>query len=207
MISGSSRAARRLRTVLLLIGAGACSSLGMAAEAGDSPGWDIDRLMQELARVKVSKAAFVERKYLAILTRPLESSGTLVYIAPDRLEKHTLAPRSESLVLEREELTIENRELNQRRTLVLQDYPLVRAYVESIRSTLAGNLPMLTRFYRVALDGGERRWRLTLKPSEPEMQEVVSEIRISGERAWIDAIEILETGGDRSVMSITRDGA
>lgn len=207
MISGGSPVARRVRTVLLLIGAGAGSSLGIGAETGTSAGWGIERLMQELARVKASRATFVERRHLAILTAPVESSGTLVYRAPDRLEKHTTAPRPESLVLAGEELTIENRELDQRRTLVLRDYPLVRAYVESIRSTLAGDLATLTRFYQVALDGSERRWLLTLKPSEPAMLEVVSEIRISGERAWISAIEIVEAGGDRSVMSITRDGA
>ncbi|MGH8622736.1 MAG: LolA family protein [Burkholderiales bacterium] len=206
MTFGGSPVARRVRTVLLLIGACACPSLGISAEPGTSAAWGVERLMRDLAQVKAARAAFVERKYLAILTAPLESSGTLVYIAPDRLEKRTVAPRPESLVLEREELTIENRELNQRRTLALRDYPLVRAYVESIRSTLAGDLQTLTRFYRVALDGGERRWRLTLKPSEPGMQEVVSEIRISGERSWINAIEIIETSGDRSVMTITRDG-
>jgi hypothetical protein len=38
------------------------------------------------------------------------------------------------------------------------------------------------------------------------MRDVVSEIRISGDRSWINAIEIIETGGDRSVMTITKDG-
>lgn len=206
MISGGSPFARRVWTVLWLFISGLCSSAAVAAEAGDAAGWDIKRLMQELAQVKTAQGRFVERKHLAILNAPLELSGTLVYIAPSRLEKHTLAPRPESLVLEREELTIESKERNQRRTLVLQDYPVVRAFIESIRSTLAGDLPTLSRFYQVSLDGGERRWRLTLKPSEPGMRDVVSEIRISGDRSWISAIEIIETGGDRSVMTITRDG-
>jgi len=205
MISGGSPFARRVWTVLLLFAAGVCPSAAVAAEAGDAAGWDIKRLMQELAQVKTAQGRFVERKHLAILNAPLELSGTLVYVAPSRLEKHTLAPRPESLVLEGEELTIESKERNQRRTLVLQDYPVVRAFVESIRSTLAGDLPTLSRFYQVSLDGGERRWCLTLKPSEPGMRDVVSEIRISGDRSWINAIEIIETGGDRSVMTITRD--
>ena len=205
MIFGGSPFAHRMRKVLLLFTAGVCSSAAVAAEAGDSAGWDIKRLMQDLGQVKTAKGRFVERKHLAILNAPLELSGTLVYIAPDRLEKHTLVPRAESLVLERDELTIEGKERNQRRTLVLQDYPVIWAFVESIRSTLAGDLPTLSRFYQVSLDGGERRWRLTLKPSEPRMQDVVSEIRISGDRNWINAIEIIETGGDRSVMTITRD--
>ncbi|HLF38312.1 MAG TPA: outer membrane lipoprotein carrier protein LolA [Burkholderiales bacterium] len=205
MIFGGSPFAPRVWTVLLLFAAGVCSSAAVAAETGDVAGWDIKRLMQELGQVKTAKGRFVERKHLGILNVPLEFSGTLVYVAPSRLEKHTLAPRMESLVLDREELTIESKERNQRRALVLLDYPVIWAFVESIRSTLAGDLPTLSRFYQVSLEGGERRWRLTLKPSEPGMQDVVSEIRISGERSWINTIEIIETGGDRSVMTITRD--
>lgn len=199
MIFGGSPFAHRLRMLLLL-----CTA-GVAAEAGDSTAWDIKRLMQDLAQVKTAKGRFVERKHLAILNAPLQFSGTLIYIAPSRLEKHTLEPRQESLLLERDELTIESKERNRRRTVMLQDYPVIWAFVESIRSTLAGDLTTLKRFYEVVLDGDERKWRLALKPSDPKMRQVVSEIRISGDRSWINAIEIMETGGDRSVMTIARD--
>ena len=205
MIFGGSPPARCARAALWLFAA-ACASAAVAAESSDPAAWDLQRLMRELAQVKTANARFLERRHLGILTAPLESSGTLVYVAPDRLEKHTLRPRPESLVLERNELTVESKERNQRRTLVLQDYPVIWAFVESIRSTLAGDLPTLSRFYQVGLDGGERRWRLSLIPSEPRMQDVVSEIRISGDRSWINAIEMIETGGDRSLMTITRDG-
>lgn len=201
MISGDSSFARRgrLLSLLMLAAAGSCT-----AEAADT-GWDLQRLMQELGQVKVAKARFSERKYLAILTAPLESSGTLTYIAPDRLEKHTLVPRAESLVLEREQLIIESKEPPRRRSIRLQDYPAVGIFVESIRSTLAGDLELLSRLYRIALEGDERKWRLVLKPGDPKMQDLVSEIRISGSRNWIGTIEILEPGGDRSVMTVTRD--
>ena len=205
MISGGSPPAHCARAALWLFAA-ACASAAVAADSSDAAAWDVQRLMRELAQVKTANARFIERRHLAILTAPLESSGTLVYVAPDRLEKHTLRPRPESLVLERNELTIESKERNQRRTLVLQDYPVIWAFVESIRATLAGDLPTLSRFYQVGLDGGERQWRLSLIPSDPGMRDVVSEIRISGDRSWINAIEMIETGGDRSVMTITRDG-
>lgn len=199
MITGSSRAAR------LLVGLAAWLAVASAAAAD----WGVEQLMRDLGQVKSSRARFVERKHLAILTAPLESSGTLVYTAPGRLEKHTLAPRRESLVLERDRLTLErpaeNGERNQRRTFALRDQPVIWSFVESIRSTLAGDLATLSRFYQVALDGGERQWRLTLKPVEPGMQDFVSEIRIGGSRNRIDTIEIIETQGDRSVMTITGD--
>jgi hypothetical protein len=207
MIFGGSRFARRPRTLLLLLlfAAAAGRSAAVAAETADSAGWDITRLMQDLAQVKIAKSRFVERKYLGILTAPLESSGTLIYIAPSRLEKHTLTPRDESLVLERDQLTIESNQPKRRRTLLLQDYPVIWMFVESIRSTLAGDLALLQRFYEITLEGEERKWRLVLKPIDPKMQELISEIRIGGSRSRIDSIEFFESGGDRSVMTITRD--
>lgn len=193
MISGASR------TLLLPL------LFATAAVAAEPAGWDITRLMQDLAQVKVAKGKFVERKYLGILTAALESSGTLIYIAPGRLEKHTLTPRDESLVLEGDRLTIESQQTKRRRTLLLQDYPVIWMFVESIRSTLAGDLTLLQRFYEITLEGEERKWRLVLKPIDPKMLELISEIRIGGSRSRIDSVEFFESGGDRSVMTITRD--
>ncbi len=192
--------------MLVLLAAGFCSPGALAADANEPEPWDVRRLMSELGQVKSARARFVERKHLAILNAPLEATGTLLYTAPGRLEKHTLTPRQESLVLEGDRLTLENKERKQRRTFALQDQPVIWAFVESIRSTLAGDLATLSRFYQVSLDGGAGDWRLTLKPVEPGMQGVVSEIRIGGSRNWINTIEIIETQGDRSVMTITRDG-
>jgi len=206
MISGGSPGARRRRAILALLAAGFCSPGAIAAEANEPAAWDVKRLMRDLGEVKSAKSRFVEHKHLAILNAPLEATGTLLYTAPGRLEKHTLTPRQESLVLEGDRLTLENKALNQRRTFALQDQPVIWAFVESIRSTLAGDLATLSRFYHVGLDGAERRWRLTLKPVEPGMQGVVSEIRIGGSGNWINTIEIIETQGDRSMMTITRDG-
>jgi len=192
---------RRAITALAALIAAAASCTPPVAAAD----WGVEQLMQALGEVKSSTARFVERKHVTILNAPLESSGTLVYAAPGKLEKHTVAPKAESLVLDGDRLTIENKAQDQRRTFALQEQPVIWAFVEGIRSTLAGDLATLTRFYRVGLEGYERRWRLTLKPSEPRMLDVVSEIRISGDRNWINAIEIIETDGDRSVMTITRD--
>jgi outer membrane lipoprotein-sorting protein len=197
MISGSSARLRRLLAALLLAGAAL-----NATAAGD---WGLEQLMQALGQVKTAKAKFVERKYLAMLDTPLELSGTLVYSAPGRLEIYTLRPKPESLVLEQDRLVMENPARNQRRTLDLQEYPVVWAFVESFRSTLAGDLPTLHRFYRTRLEGNEAQWRLTLKPIEPKMQTVVSEIRIEGSRNRIRTIEINETVGNRSVMTMTED--
>jgi len=162
----------------------------------------VQQLMRDLSLVSSSKARFVERKYLKVLKAPLQFSGTLTYTAPGRLEKRTLIPKPETLTLDGDQLTIENKARNERRTLRLQDYPVLWAFVESIRSTLSGDLKALERFYRVELEGSPKQWRLYLVPREPQLSAVISLIRIDGGRDRVDLIEVQEAQGDRSVMKV-----
>src|SRR3989339_1240683 len=148
--------------------------LPLLARAETVTTWDIQQLMQGLSQVKEAKGKFVERKFLSVLKQPLESSGMLLFQAPDHLEKHTLAPKVETLVLDQGVLTIDSKARNIKRTLVLQEYPAIWAFVESIRSTLAGDLPTLQRFYQIELDGDAARWKMKLLPIELKMRDVVS---------------------------------
>ena len=93
------------------------------------------------------QVSFVEQHFLALLKRPVESDGELIYEAPDRLEKRTLEPRSESLVLDGDVLTV--RRGQRRRVVDLKAYPQILPFVESIRATLAGDRAALERVFRV----------------------------------------------------------
>lgn len=167
--------------------------------------WDIDQLMHGLAQTRTGHASFVEKKSIAILDKPVESSGELFYTAPDRLEKRTLKPRPESMVLEQGTLTIEQK--GKRHVLPLQNYPEIAAFIESIRGTLAGDRAALERAYRLSLEGGEQGWTLELLPLADRMKKVVERIRIAGERHELRTIEIRQADGDSSLMTITQMSA
>lgn len=186
-----------------LIAAGAAVAAPAPGDAGDA--WGLDALMRMLADVKAAQGRFVERKYLAILNAPLTFSGTLSYTAPGRLEKRTLAPEPASMTVDGDRLVIEDGANRRRRALILRDYPPVWAFVESLRATLAGDLAQLRRFYQVQLEGSAGDWRLLLTPVEAEMREWVKEIRIGGSGNRVTAVEVLESGGDRSMMTISRE--
>ena len=175
-----------------------------ALPAGAAGEWDLARLMDMLSHNKSSEARFVERKFIALLDQPVESSGELSYVAPDRLEKRTLWPKPESMVLDGGMLTLERG--GRKRSLPLADYPEVGAFVESIRGTLAGDHKALQRAYGLALEGDAAQWALTLTPSEPRMAQIVQKIRIGGSRAEVTSIEVFQADGDRSLMSIHRTG-
>ena len=98
-------------------------------------------------------------------------------------------------MLDQDKLTLEYPDRGQRRVLALQNYPVVWAFVESIRSTLAGDYQTLNRFYRASVAGSEEQWRLSLKPVEPKMQSVVQEIRIGGSHNRLRTIEITRDAG------------
>ena len=186
-----------------------CLASAVAQAADDSSdaatGWGLPQLMQSLAQVQSSQGKFVERKHLKLLDVALTSSGTLSFRAPGHLEKHTLDPKDESLVLDQGVLTIENRTRNIKRTLVVQQYPAVWAFVESIRSTLAGDQAMLERFYKVELKGDAAKWRMKLQPLEQRTRQMVREIVIVGRADRVASIEMRESNGDLSTMTVTEE--
>jgi outer membrane lipoprotein-sorting protein len=189
---------RSMSRILLLA---ALLAAAPRAYAADGQGWTLPQLMTALQQVDAATASFVERKYMRILREPLQSSGRLVYVRPDKLQKDTIEPKPERLAVEGDQLTIE-RQGDPARRLSLQEFPQIWAFVESIRATLAGDLPTLSRFYDVSLQGSAAEWTLQLVPKDGKTRELVSAIRISGADSAIRHIETLEGDGDRTSMTI-----
>lgn len=183
-------------TVALALAAGPSMPASPAAADARLP-----ELMQQLAKRQHGRAAFVERQYLAILDRPLRSSGELFYDAPDRLEKRTLLPKPESLVLQTGTVTI-TRGGRQFR-FALRDHPQVLPFVESVRATLAGDLPALEKDFDVHFDAAAGAWTLVLVPRDAKLSGIVKRIQIGGSGTSIQTVEIMRTDGDRSVMAIS----
>ena len=163
--------------------------------------WDIDQLMKSLATSRSGSASFVEKKSIAMLDKPVESSGELIYNAPDHLEKRTLKPKAESMVLDKNTLTVEQR--GKKHILSLQNYPEIAAFIDSIRGTLAGDRKALERTYKLSMEGDEQSWNLTLLPLEDKMKKVVAKINITGAGNILRTIEIKQADGDSSLMTIT----
>ena len=172
---------------------------GLAAAAPAAP-LGLGQLMDALAASPHGTATFTEKKYISFLEQPVESSGTLRFVAPARLEKNTLKPTAESLVLDGEVLTVERGKRKQ--VLQLKDYPEVAGMIESIRATLAGDRRALERVYQLSLQGTTARWTLDLVPLDARVARMVTRIRMEGARAEVQTVEIQQADGDYSVMTI-----
>ncbi|MCK6389867.1 MAG: outer membrane lipoprotein carrier protein LolA [Azonexus sp.] len=162
--------------------------------------FDITQLMSDLARHKGGKARFVETRYLAVLDKPLISSGEMTYVAPDRLEKQTLKPKVESMVLDKDQLTLARDK--QTFSINLASQPEALAFVDSIRGTLSGNRAALEKNYALHLSGASDKWVLTLLPRDEKIANFVQRIVVNGNRGQMRQIEYLQADGDRTVLSI-----
>ena len=167
---------------------------------GYATDWDLEQLMQMLAQTRSGHVRFVETKSIAMLDKPVESSGELFYTAPDHLEKRTLKPKPETMVLDQGTLQVERG--RQKHSLRMQDYPELAAFIDSIRGTLAGDRQALERNFRLSLEGNRQSWNLRLVPANDRMLAVVKRIDIAGEQELVKRIAISQADGDSSLMRI-----
>lgn len=169
------------------------------ATAGDNDA-GLGELMRLLAERKHGHVTFTEVHVLGVLQRPLHSSGELLYEAPDRLEKRTLKPQPEDMVLSGDVVTIHRR--GSTHTLDLARHREIAPWIESIRATLAGDRSALERYFHVGYSGELAHWKLVLVPRQSAGKSAIAEVRIEGSGATLHQLEIRQNDGDRSVMTI-----
>jgi hypothetical protein len=176
------------------------AQVAQTAASDAAEGGDLDAVMSLLARRRHGRVEFIEQHFMSVLDRPLESSGEMSYDAPDRLEKRTLKPRAETLLLDGSVLTVERG--HSRHVLDVHAYPQVQPFVESIRATLAGDRGALERMFRVGFTGNVQRWNLTLVPLDARVAKNIAQVSIDGAQDELRRIEIRQPDGDRSLMTL-----
>jgi outer membrane lipoprotein-sorting protein len=182
----------RIFTLTLLLTSTAC----LAAQ----PQLTVSQLMSLLAQRKQGEVRFTETDYLQVLDQPVKSSGVLVYRAPDHLEKRTLEPKQESMILDGDELTVQRGHRTHR--MQVSAYPQAAPYVDAIRDTLAGNEAGLEKVFQVGFTGTRDAWKLQLVPLDKTAARTVKRVEIDGGADVIHTVEILQADGDKSVMTL-----
>jgi len=137
-----------------------------------------------------------------LLKRPLHADGELFFTAPDRLEKRTLQPVAEDLVVEGDVLTISRG--SHRSSLRLSQYPQLSPLLNGIRATLAGDRRALEGTFQVAVEQSGGEWSLTLRPLGSEVAPVYERIRIAGSAGVVHSVEMERHNGDRTLMTLSK---
>jgi outer membrane lipoprotein-sorting protein len=163
---------------------------------------DMPTLMRLFAASKSVKAEFAERKFVKILDAPVESNGELLFKAPDRLEKRTLLPRPETLVIEGSKVSIERGTF--KRTMSLDDFADMASLVRSLTATFRGDQVSIEQYFNWKLSGSINKWQLVLKPKTSKLFITLREVRLAGDNSYVHTVETTLTDGDRSLMTLSR---
>lgn len=162
--------------------------------------FDLPELMTLLAQRRSGEARFVEQRFVSVLDRTLQYSGTLSFTAPDRLARRTLTPRPESFEVQGNQLTLERG--GRTRQMALDAQPELAAMVAAMRGTLSGDATALQRHFKPTVGGTRAQWSLTLVPLEYRLLSIVRELRIEGRLSDLQTVQVQLADGDRSVMTI-----
>jgi outer membrane lipoprotein-sorting protein len=195
MSAGAPRLHRRsLPALALLI---ACAPV--ASLAASTP--PLAGIMADLAAMPNRRADFTEEKRLSSLTTPLISQGQLLYRRPSYLEKITLSPKPERLIVSGETLIIQSGSAPARQ-IDLSDHPIVQAMVDTIRGTIAGDLATLERYYNITQQGDRAAWHLTMIPTDPRMAKQIKVIEVNGRGIDVQRIRTTQANGDEDLLTI-----
>jgi len=153
--------------------------------------------MRLLAESGGVRARFVEHKYLAILSSPVENEGFLYFDPPDRMAREVRRPAPSSMVVRGDLVVMRDATGEQR--VRLDESEVARGLVESFLVVLRGEVETLRSRYEISFRSSGETWQLELTPRSRAMRQLVDAITIEGRRAEMLRTETREAGGDRTV--------
>ena len=182
----------------------------VANAAGNS--WTVKRLMWELSQVSYARLNFVETRQSMFLSTDMVIEGNIEYRAPDYIEKVTVSPMSEKILVDGDTMLVEKLTYSRDHDAVvetkhysIESHPVLKATVGSIRYILAGNSEMLGEYYEMSISGQCENWTLELTPRTVEISDYAQKIILSGNESSILKYVTIQAYGDESVMTLTYD--
>ncbi len=160
--------------------------------------WTVPALLRAVARNAHHEVHFVQVTHLSSLTRPLQTSGRLIYRKPATLIMEQERPTKASYRIVNGRLYV-----NGQRGVPVRRVPQVMAIVSGFEGLLSGNRALLLHDYAVHLRGSARHWQLSLVPRLPVLARILRHIEVRGHDGEPTEVRTVAPGGDFSVMRLS----
>lgn len=142
-------------------------------------------------------AQFTETKELALLSSPLEATGTIYFLPPGRLVRVVTSPGRSRLVVDGDRVRLEDESGS--KALDLSASPVARQMIDSFVVLFNGNEERLKQLYDATFAADGDTWHLHLTPRAAPLSRMVASFDLYGSGARIDRMEAQEPDGDRTV--------
>lgn len=160
-------------------------------------------------RLERLRAEFSEEKHIALLARPLRSTGTLYFERARGIARLTRTPGPERVVLSTTTLRIEK--AGRVEEVPLDKSKTLRGFAQIFPALLRADRATLEATFDLALDGTPAQaWSLTLFPKDPALCGLLRRVVVSGQGPEVRALEVEEASGDTTdtrLSAITRNEA
>lgn len=166
--------------------------------------------MQQFSGIVHAKLVFRETRNSAFIVTDLVTTGSIEYRQPDYIEKNTISPIVEKIVINGDYVSIEKAArhkagegVTQVQKYSIQSHPVLATSVASLRAMLGGNLARIRKDFEIELEGSGADWRLNLIPSNPEILKHFDRITLHGRDARIQKVVSVQANGDQSMLDLT----
>lgn len=149
-----------------------------------------------LGRPTVLRAQFNQTKTVAALTRPLETSGQLVYARQRGILWKIEHPYRATYVLD--EAGVAELDASGAVTASRGQAPSWQHVSRIFRALFAADLQTLDQYFIATAHGDAKHWQIALMP-RPALKPVFQEVQVRGGR-FVDQVSFHETNGDTMVI-------
>lgn len=168
-----------------------------AAAAAAPAGHDLSALLRGMRSTTGVVASFTETKELALLSSPLEASGTIYFVPPNRLVRIVTSPGRSRLVVDGNKVRFDDE--TGKRSLDLAASPIARQLIDSFVVLFNGDEARLKELYVAEFQADGDSWRLHLSPKSMPLSRMIASFELAGTDSRIDRMEAVEPDGDRTV--------
>jgi outer membrane lipoprotein-sorting protein len=161
----------------------------------------IDPVFAHLKLERLS-CKFSEEKHIALLARPLRSTGTIFFERERGIARATLTPRPSQVVLTRTALRMTKDGHSEE--IPLDKSKDLKAFALIFPTLLRGERPELERAFDLALYGSEPGWwALAFTPKADSLKKLVKRVIVFGKQGEVVALQVTEASGDVTDTRLT----
>jgi hypothetical protein len=142
---------------------------------------------------------FTEVRFSALLSKPLISSGQMIYKGANDMERHVTQPYREDTAINGESVAVQ-REGKPTRKFSLDRAPELRSLLTSIAALIAGDGAALSKDFTANVTGNETAWSLELTPVDPRVRKRLTTIKIQVQRDTPRCLVMQSANGSSNVM-------
>ncbi|CAN5901623.1 hypothetical protein BH11MYX3_BH11MYX3_01650 [soil metagenome] len=157
-------------------------------------GAKIDPVFAHLTLARLS-CSFTEQKHVALLAKPLRSTGTILFERDRGIVRTTLTPKPQQVVLTKTTLRI-------KKDKRVEEVPLdkskdLKAFATIFPTLLRGERAELEKAFTIGLYGSDADWwALTFAPKTESLKKLVKSVTVFGKKSELVSLQVIEASGD-----------